>query len=102
MSYLCVAIFVDSPAQVARDSALAAELGADFVELRIDRLTQPIPLPDLSIPYILTCRPNWEGGQSALSDEQRVTLIQAMDWAAHGSARYIDIELATYARFPGV
>ena len=100
MTYLCAAIFVESATQVARDAALAAEMGADMVELRLDRLKDPIPLPKLTIPYILTCRPTWEGGESELSDEDRAKLIQAMDREAHGSAQYVDIELATYNRYP--
>src|SRR6202035_465372 len=100
MTYLCAAIFVESAAQVARDAAIAAELGADMVELRIDRLTKSIALPNLTVPYIVTCRPAWEGGESELSDEDRIKLIQAMDWDAHGSARFVDIELVTYGRFP--
>ena len=102
MTHLCAAIFVESPAQVAHDAALAAELGADMVELRIDRLAKPLPLPNLTLPYILTCRPTWEGGESELPDEGRIKLIQAMEQDARGSARYVDIELETYKRFPEV
>ena len=39
MTLLCVAIFLRDDAQARRDIALAAEAGADIVELRIDALT---------------------------------------------------------------
>lgn len=98
MTYLCVAIFAESPAQIARDAARAAELGADLLEMRIDRLTEPMTLPDLSLPYVVTCRPEFEGGEGTLSDEQRIELIES---TGGPSAAYVDIELATFRRFPG-
>ncbi|HEV2293315.1 MAG TPA: shikimate dehydrogenase [Tepidisphaeraceae bacterium] len=98
MTLLCVPIFVESPEQVKRDAALAAEAGADIVELRLDTLSEPIVLPNLSIPYIVTCRPTWEGGESDLSDGQRLDLLGAMS----ESAAYIDVELETYSRRPNV
>ena len=39
MTRLCVAIFATDPQQVKRDTVVAAELGADLVELRLDGLT---------------------------------------------------------------
>ena len=99
MTYLCVAIFVESPAQVARDAARAAELGADLLELRIDRLSEHFVLPHLSLPCIVTCRAEWEGGESKLSDEERIELIRC---TAVGTTSYVDVELATYRRFAGV
>lgn len=98
MTLLCVPIFIESPDQVKREAALAAEMGADIIELRADTLTQPITLPELSIPFIVTCRPTWEGGESELSDQQRLDLIAAMS----ESAAYIDVELKTYERRPDV
>jgi hypothetical protein len=38
MTYLCIAIFVSDEAQARRDIAVAAEAGADMVELRIDEV----------------------------------------------------------------
>ena len=96
MTQLCVAIFVTDLAKAKRDIALAAEAGADIVELRIDGLTSPddvIELVEGSIlPCIVTCRPVWEGGQSRLTDDDRVSLLEA---GAAGSTRYIDVELKT-------
>ena len=98
MTLLCVPIFVQSVDQLRRDAALAAEAGADILELRIDRLTEPMPVPELTLPYIVTCRPIWEGGESELSDQQRLDLI---DWMSQ-SAAYVDIELETFKRRPDV
>jgi 3-dehydroquinate dehydratase / shikimate dehydrogenase len=97
LTYLCVAIFAETPEQVLRDAALAAEAGADMVELRIDRLTEPMKLPELTLPFILTCRPTTEGGESELSDQDRLDLLATM---SEGRAAYIDVELQTYIRRP--
>jgi 3-dehydroquinate dehydratase/shikimate dehydrogenase len=96
MTLLCVPIFFESHEQAARDVALAAEAGADVVELRLDRLTQGIALPQYPVPVIVTCRPEWEGGESTLPDGERIALLEA----ASANARYADLELATYRRHP--
>jgi 3-dehydroquinate dehydratase/shikimate dehydrogenase len=99
MTRLCVAIFVTDAAQVARDTALAAEHGADLVELRIDALRDPSAVDEVmhasSLPAIVTCRPAWEGGQSPLEDVERGELLRrAIDKGAH----FVDVELITVAR----
>ena len=90
MTLLCVPIFFQDLAQAQRDVALAAEAGADVVELRLDRLTQGIALPQYPVPVIVTCRPEWEGGESTLPDGERIALLEA----ASANARYADLELA--------
>jgi 3-dehydroquinate dehydratase/shikimate dehydrogenase len=81
---------------VQRDTALAAEAGADLVELRIDELTDAdavkAAVAASALPCIVTCRPTWEGGQSELPDDARIALLDA---AATGDARYVDLELKT-------
>jgi 3-dehydroquinate dehydratase/shikimate dehydrogenase len=99
VTYLCAAIFVTDVAQAKRDIARAAEAGADMVELRIDRyakygLTSHEGIGTL--PYILTCRPTWEGGHCDLTDEQRFDLLSI----AGLDAAYIDVELETIHRVP--
>lgn len=96
MTLLCVPIFVNDLEQAARDVVLAAEAGADVVELRLDRLTGATALPAYSIPTIVTCRPDWEGGESKLSDEERIALLEG----ASVHAQFADIELATLRRRP--
>jgi 3-dehydroquinate dehydratase / shikimate dehydrogenase len=106
MTYLCVAIFVHDEAQAQRQIALAAEAGADMVELRIDtfadseeaglaRIRQVVH--DSSLPAIMTCRPHWEGGRSESDDRDRLARLMA---ASRAGASYIDIELVTFGRVP--
>src|SRR2546421_7435618 len=99
MTYLCVPIFVTDAEQAKRDAILAAEAGAEMVELRIDQLTAPIELPEMPLPYIVTCRPTWEGGESTLDDQERLDLLATM---AQRGAAYMDVELETYIRRPDV
>jgi 3-dehydroquinate dehydratase / shikimate dehydrogenase len=95
MTLLCVPIFVRDVATARRATILAAEAGADIVELRIDALTDRISLTDVPLPYLLTCRPEWEGGQSELSDAQRIELLRQ---SGGSDASYVDVELETYRR----
>lgn len=99
MTYLCVSIFVDDLSQARRDIAHAAEAGADLVELRIDRFTDPAQVRKLAeqsiLPALITCRASWEGGECTLSDEDRLALLEA---ACHGKTRYLDIELEAVRR----
>lgn len=101
MTYLCVAIYVSTFEQARRDALNAAENGADLVEFRIDTFTDPEQVLALvqssPLPCILTCRSASEGGNTELSDEQRLELLS--DRGA-SEARYVDIELATRAAFP--
>src|SRR4051812_31166798 len=101
MTHLCVAIFVNDVAQAKRDIALAAEAGADLVELRVDSFAEPAALAGLAaqsiLPLIVTCRPTWEGGQSEQSDDERLTVLNV---ASVGNTRYLDVELETARRSP--
>ncbi len=100
MTHLCVPIFVTDPNQLTRQSALAAEAGADMLELRLDHLTKcPDSWPRIDLPVIVTCRPVWEAGHSMLNDAARVDLVNRS--AQSLDARYMDIELETYRRISG-
>src|SRR5690242_994257 len=96
MTQLCVAIFVTDVEGAKRDIARAAEAGADLVELRVDAMTDANEVARVAresiLPCVVTCRPVWEGGQSELSDEQRVEMLEA---GALGNTRYLDVELET-------
>ncbi len=94
MTQLCVPIFVESAEQARRDVAIAAEAGADLVELRIDSLTEPINISGFT-RAIVTCRPEFEGGHSTLPDAQRIELLRA---TSRTGAAYVDVELETYRR----
>src|SRR5690349_4121457 len=101
MTLLCVPIFVQNPSQAQRDIALAAEAGANLVELRLDDLTDEQEVRQIVqaslLPCILTCRPTWEGGRSMLGDEERFALLEA---GSVEPARYIDLELKAIERAP--
>src|SRR5688500_3736107 len=97
MTRLCVPLFVTDTAQAQRDIALAGEAGADVVELRIDEFIDLVAIRELlrtvSLPCLLTCRPEWEGGRSTYSNEDRILILQGLAGATN--AAYIDLELTT-------
>ena len=93
MTRLCVPIFVETIEQARRDIALAAESGADWVELRIDTFADVEALvKDALLPCLVTCRPVDEGGLSEATDDERIARLEA---AATAGAAYLDIELKT-------
>jgi 3-dehydroquinate dehydratase/shikimate dehydrogenase len=96
MTRLCVAIFVNDIERAIGDIAIAAENGADMVELRVDSFTgDSWELAGRStLPAICTCRPGWEGGQSAGTDDDRIAILREMA----PRAAYVDIELVTARR----
>lgn len=93
---LCVAIFVHDLAQAKRDIALAAENGADLVELRMDQFHDIEQVHELlrsaTVPCIVTCRPVWEGGQCELPEEGRLEFLRQIMSVDSG---YVDVELAS-------
>src|SRR5688572_20811981 len=103
MTLLCVAIFVRDELHAKRDMALAAEAGADMVELRVDNrpeidLVSAI-VAGSTLPCIVTCRPTWEGGRCELPEDERLmTLTQLADQ----SPAYIDLELVAYREHSGM
>jgi 3-dehydroquinate dehydratase/shikimate dehydrogenase len=100
MTLLCVPIFVESVEQATRDAVLAAEAGAEIVELRIDRFPTPDGIAAIikgsPLPCVATCRADWEGGESDLPDAERAALLSA---AADAGASYVDWELEAAAGF---
>jgi len=74
----------------ARDAAEHAHL----VEVRLDGVDRPDPaaaLADRTLPTIVTCRPVWEGGRFAGSEEERRRILMtAMD----SGAEFVDVEAA--------
>lgn len=102
MTHLCVPIFVRDLSQAKRDIATAIEAGAGIIELRIDPISDESlanqVIRDSGFPLILTCRAKWEGGESSLSDDARVSLLEAV---ASSRVNYVDIELDTLRRLAG-
>ncbi len=101
VTHLCAPIFVDDLQTARLDMLLAAEAGADMLELRIDRWLLPeVPtagqvaqlVKAAPLPVIVTCRPTCEGGQSDLTTEQRMQVLQH---AVNAGATYVDVELDT-------
>jgi 3-dehydroquinate dehydratase/shikimate dehydrogenase len=92
MTYLCVPIFVTDRAQAQRDIAVAAEAGADIIELRLDR-AEKVDVSELAnaaiLPCIATCRPIREGGHFNGTEADRIEILLR----ASASAAYVDVEL---------
>lgn len=65
---------------------------ADLVELRVDTVSDPSAVGALAgrrLPVIFTCRPTWEGGHFAGSEDERHRLLQD---AQRLGAEYVDVE----------
>jgi len=75
-----------------RDAAQSAAGGADLVEMRLDSACDPdvgAALANRRGPVVITCRPAWEGGAFAGSEDERKRLLR--DALAAG-AEYVDVE----------
>src|SRR5262249_60418268 len=94
---LCVTVTAETMAglRVRRD----AVVDADLVELRLDTVRDPAPAAALDgrrRPVIVTCRPTWEGGCFAGSEEERKRILAealalgaecvAIEWRAGSDA----------------
>lgn len=100
MTYLCVSIMVHSTQQALARAAVAAEQGAQMVELRLDHMADdPTAAVELvgqcPLPCIVTCRPVWEGGEYEGEEDARAALFEHI-----GPARpaYVDVELTAWRR----
>lgn len=91
---ICISIADKDPGRAL--SIARQESGrADVLEIRLDYLAEPAIAPfleGLDTPLLFTCRPQWEGGKFAGSEEERGALLEE---AIAGGAAYIDIELKT-------
>lgn len=102
MTKLAVSLLVESLSAAHAQAAQAAERGADLVEYRIDLFTEELTalkaLVERSpLPCILTCRPEWEGGEYSGDEESRRAVLVA---AAEAGPAYLDIELAAWTGDP--
>ena len=99
MAQLCVTIGAPTLAAL-RERRDAATRYGDLVELRLDTLADPDPagaLQGRTGPVIVTCRPTWEGGHFAGSEEARLRLLkQAWDLGAE----FVDVEWASLGDAP--
>jgi 3-dehydroquinate dehydratase / shikimate dehydrogenase len=87
---LCVTVTGDTTADLRR--ARDEVVDADLVELRLDSVRDPNVAGAMAgrrCPVIVTCRPRWEGGGFAGSEEERKAILsEALD----RGAEYVDIE----------
>jgi len=89
---LCVTITAPTMAELRRQRDGAGD--ADLIELRLDVVSDPDvsgALADRRRPVMITCRPTWEGGAFAGSEEERKRLLRE---ALAGGAEYVDLEAA--------
>lgn len=87
---LCVTVTAPTTAELRRKRDDVA--GADMVELRVDTVGDPDvagALQGRRLPAIVTCRPEWEGGQFRGSEEQRRAILRE---ALALGAEYVDVE----------
>jgi 3-dehydroquinate dehydratase-1 len=90
---LCVTVTASTVEDLRqrRDRAFACD-GADLVELRLDTL-QRIDIAGALAgrpgPVVVTCRPVWEGGHFAGSEEERRRILTE---AVRSDADWVDVE----------
>jgi 3-dehydroquinate dehydratase/shikimate dehydrogenase len=87
---LCITVTAPTTAELREQRDRAA--GGDLVELRLDSTADPNvagALEGRKGPVIVTCRPEWEGGGFAGSEEERRRLL--VD-ALNLGADYVDVE----------
>jgi len=89
---ICVSI-ADGNLERALELAAGAAGQASVLEIRLDALDRPVVAPfieRLDVPLLFTCRPTWEGGGFAGTEEERFVLLEE---AVRGGAAYVDVEL---------
>src|SRR5436190_3268975 len=87
---LCVTVTATSTAELRRRRDAVRD--ADLIELRLDGVADPDVAGALAgrrLPAIVTCRPVWEGGRFAGSEETRKQLLEG---ALRSDAEFVDIE----------
>lgn len=91
--------------RAGRDAAAAPSRAGKIalVELRLDglapgELNVAAALADRALPVVVTCRPVWEGGQFAGTEEERLAILVT---AARLGAEFIDIEMDADRHQPG-
>ncbi len=80
MTRLCVPIFCRDTEQIRRDVSRAIEAGADLVELRLDTYDDVddtlLLAMQVDFPFLLTRRPERQGGDSTEDDDTRYEVLQ--------------------------
>ena len=89
-SLICATVTAATTAELRRRRDEVVD--ADLVELRLDSVSDPNvagALAERRRPVIVTCRPTWEGGRFAGSEEERKKLLAE---ALSLGAEYVDLE----------
>jgi 3-dehydroquinate dehydratase / shikimate dehydrogenase len=98
---ICVTIVQESRRLALADMVNAARLGADLVEVRLDRFDKDANLTELvaarRTPVLFSCRRPEDGGQWAGTEDERLTLLRA---AAVARADYVEVELDAAEHVP--
>lgn len=87
---LCVTVAAPTTAELRRQRDEVPD--ADLIELRLDTVADPdvaAALAGRRRPVIVTCRPTWEGGRFAGSEDRRRRLLEE---ALALGAEYVDVE----------
>ncbi|UCE37986.1 MAG: type I 3-dehydroquinate dehydratase [Thermoplasmata archaeon] len=100
MTLVCVSLAEQSVTDLVSQADLCKSLGANLIELRLDKLKEPISSSilnrlseikkDTGLPLILTIRPYWDGGDYKEDEEKRTALLEE---AITTGFDYIDLEL---------
>ncbi|MEW5318268.1 MAG: hypothetical protein WDW38_009501 [Sanguina aurantia] len=95
-TYIVTSVTASTVAEFLLEVQEAAASGVDIIELRLDFLTDFNPERDLDtilaaspLPFIVTYRPTWEGGNYSGPEPQR---LAALKYAALRGAPYVDVE----------
>eukprot|EP00882_Tetradesmus_deserticola_P017015 GHRQ01018201.1.p1 GENE.GHRQ01018201.1~~GHRQ01018201.1.p1 ORF type:complete len:485 (+),score=174.84 GHRQ01018201.1:201-1655(+) len=100
---ICTSITAPSMDAFLQEIAEASATGVDVLELRLDFIQDFEPMKDLerlmsacSMPYIVTYRPAWEGGNYEGPEPERLATLKL---AALKGAPYVDVEYKASALF---
>jgi 3-dehydroquinate dehydratase/shikimate dehydrogenase len=91
---ICVSIVQESRRLALADMLNAAMLGADLIEVRLDKFEKDANLAELVSakrkPVLFSCRRPQDGGEWAGADDERLILLRS---AVMAKADYVEIEL---------
>lgn len=91
---ICVSIVQESRRLALADMLNAAQLGADLVEVRLDKFEKDANLSELvaarRTPVVFSCRRPQDGGEWAGAEDERLTLLRT---AVISKADYVEVEL---------